>query len=369
MKRSRLVRLLCALLCVCLLAACGGGGEKASNNGGSDGNTGGGDSALTEKISLSFSHHDSANSAIGRYWQSWADKIYEDSNGMIEITVYAGAALAAPADGINALNSGVCDILWTCTGFFPGQFPVTEAAVIPFNGVENAVQAAYIMDEAYNTIPELKAEWEGQGLKVLQLNCAPASYLLSNVRIAEPADAQGQTIRCMSGLPTQLISSMGASAVVSPSGEIFTSMEKGILQGTVFDLGGAKGFNLFEVSPYLLDMVLYCGCVPCVMLQSTWDSLPAEAQEIIERNSGLTGMLNFAVEYEIDAQAYYNQFSEAGRLVQPTAEQQTKWNELAAEVSADWIAQNTSDSLDYQSVVDQFGVIIEKYKDVTEPMS
>ncbi len=370
--KKLLKQILCLALTpmlLCCMTACGssGSGSDAGSDTGSD--APGTDTGLTEKISLSFSHHDSSTSVIGTYWQDWADAIAEDSDGMIEITVYASAALAAPADGINALNSGVCDILWTSTGFFSGQFPVTDSITMPFNGITNAIQGTYVLNDAYDSIPALQQEWTDKGLKVLFLNTAPASYLLTNVEIRSPGDSQGKTLRAMSGLPTQLLSTMGASAVVSPSGEIFTSMEKGILQGTIFDLAGARGFNLFEVSDYLLDMPLYCTVVPVVMLQSTWDSLPAAAQEIISARSGLDGAIDFAEKYQAYAAEYYDKFAAANRLVSPSAAEQSEWDELASTVSTDWIAKNTTSSVDYPSVVGSVAAIIEDYADVTAPLS
>jgi TRAP-type C4-dicarboxylate transport system substrate-binding protein len=339
-------------------------GEDSADNGDKSSS----DTDLTEKITLSFSHHDSSTSVIGTYWQDWADRIREASDGMIDITVYAAAALAAPADGINALNSGICDILWTSTGFFPDQFPVTDSVTMPFNGVENAIQGAYVLDEAFKTISEFEKEWSDKGLKVLFLNTAPASYLLTNTKISVPSDSEGKTLRSMSGLPAQLLSTMGASAVVSPSGEIFTSMEKGVLHGTIFDLAGARGFNLYEVTDYLLDLPLYCTVVPVTMLQSTWDSLPAKAQEIIAEHSGLEGALDFAVKYQAYADEYYEEFRQANRLVTPTTEGLAEWDKLAESVTNSWIDENTTSSLDYRGIVDSLATIIEEYAGVTEPI-
>ena len=137
-KKNSAFRLFCLLLVGSLLsvslAACSSGGGGSGSSGDSGGGTAdsGGSSSSGETIKLSFSHHDAATSAWGVYFEDWAARVGAESN--CEITVYAGSTLAAASDGLQALRTGVCDILWTNMAFYPGQFPVTEGTILPMIG-------------------------------------------------------------------------------------------------------------------------------------------------------------------------------------------------------------------------------------------
>lgn len=362
MKKALALVLALGLLVLC--CACGSSDTNTPTNDTSkpaEGSTGSESSGLTEKITLTFSHHDAANSTTGLYWQQWADDIYEASNGMIEITVYPTASLAAPADGLTALQTGVCDILWTATGFFPGQFNITESITMPFLGITSSVQGTKALNEAYETMPEMQEEWSSKGLKPIILNTTEPAYLLSTKQIASPSDVGGLSIRGMAGLPLELIANIGASAVVTPSGDIFTSMDKGILHGTLFNLSGARGFSLYEVADYVMDYPFYVNCLPVVMLQSTWDALPDEAKAIMEQFCGLNGALPYAEALDADGVDYYNMFNEKGGITTLTDDQRAEWDAAAKETADKWLADNSTDSFDYASYYNQVKEIVAKY--------
>ncbi|MCD7791961.1 MAG: TRAP transporter substrate-binding protein DctP [Oscillospiraceae bacterium] len=365
MKLKKALALALALVMAFSLCACGSSSSTttSSDSSSADTSSSGSSSASTssETISLSLSHHDSSTSVIGTFLEDYAASINEASGGLLDVTVYAGAALAAPADGINALNSGVCDILWTCLGFFPGQFPVTELVTFPFNGLTSAVQGAYVMEDAWNTIEEVQAEWEAQGLHPLVLYTAPGSYLLSTNEVDEIADFQGNTYRCMAGIPTLMMEKLGATAVITPSGDIFTSMEKDIIQGTVFDMAGAKGFSLYDVTNYVMDVCLYEQVLVILMTEDRYQSLPAEAQEALDSVSGFDAALKHAELYEIDSDEYIAQFAEAGRMVEVSDEAMAEFEAVGEEVAEEWMA--SVDVENAAEIREEFQALIDKYSD------
>lgn len=105
-KKAIGLTLACSML-LGLLTACGG--NSSNDNSGTDTSTSPTSASSGDTLKLSFSHHDAATSAWGIFFEEWADNIGEASGGAVDITVYPGASLAAPADGLQALRTGVCD--------------------------------------------------------------------------------------------------------------------------------------------------------------------------------------------------------------------------------------------------------------------
>lgn len=364
-KKNPAFRLFCLLLVGSLLsfslAACSSGGGSGSS-GDSGGTTDSGNSSSSgETIKLSFSHHDAATSAWGIYFEDWAARVGAESN--CEITVYAGSTLAAAGDGLQALRTGVCDILWTNMAFFPGQFPVTEGTILPMIG-NNATAQEYTevlwdLWEDETVGQALRDEWSE--FKVLILHGSPGFPLGLASEGRVPADIAGRSIRAPAGGLTDLMNAIGANPVLTPSGDIYTSMDKGIIEGYLLDFCGVEGFKLDEVTDYIIDLNVMNQFMLIVMTQERFDSLPDDVKAAMENNSGRENSIAFAEITQAASDEMRSVFEESGRLIVPTEEEYALWEEAAVPVQEQWIENNTSDSFDAQAFYDKLIELVGQY--------
>ncbi|MDX2480978.1 MAG: hypothetical protein QNK24_11670, partial [Desulfuromusa sp.] len=68
-------------------------------------------------IELKMHHHEASGNALDTYFQAWAKKVEQDSNGTLKITIFAGSSLGSPKTALDMLSTGVCDIAWAFSGF------------------------------------------------------------------------------------------------------------------------------------------------------------------------------------------------------------------------------------------------------------
>lgn len=79
-----------------------------------------------------------------------------------------------------------------------------------------------------------------------------------------------------------MIRALGGSPVNMPGGEIYTSLQKGVIDGAAWGLTGAKDFKWYEVADYYAEPVFGQVGVMIFMNLDAWNALPAETQALIE---------------------------------------------------------------------------------------
>ena len=106
--------------------------------------------------------------------------------------------------------------------------------------------------EAYQNSPEAQAEWSGLGVKWLHAVLAPQFEFMG---AGEPPlkleDWKGKRVRALAGL-AEAMDSLGATSVSISPPEVYTSLERGVIDAASFPFSYAHGsYGLHEVSNWL----------------------------------------------------------------------------------------------------------------------
>ena len=254
-----------------LLTACGGGLEGADND-------------SNETIVLRMSHFMPAPSVMNtQAFEPWAKKIEEESNGRLKIQNFPGGTLSKPSDTYDAAASGKVDIGIQLQGYTSGRFPLSQIAELP--GMSNsASQMSCLMQTLYDngTIAD-----EYQDSHVLALYGLGPGVLHSNKPIAKPEDMRGLRIRRPSAVAGDIIESMGAAPVGLPANDIYTSLQRGVIDGLSLPWDGVPIFRVNELVNNHTNIPLYSSSFVMTMNQAKYDSLPNDLKKVIDDNSGM----------------------------------------------------------------------------------
>ncbi len=370
MKMNRFSRVVCLVVLTVMMFSMVLG--CSSNNSASTANTASADVANAASTveskpaddgkvyELKFSHHDPANGTKGTMFQKWADDINKASNGRLKITIYAGSTLGAAKDGLNMVSTGICDILWSYTGFFNKEFPATDVMSLPMVGFQTAEETVDVFWDLYETRPEIQKEFEG--LKPLLLYGHPPAAVGSNELIAKVGDLKGVKLRVPTGPATDVIKEWGGAPVTIPTPDIFESVEKNVINGFTFDWAGIKAFKLNEAVDYFLDLKLYVGPMFMVINEDKWNELPADLQKIIEDNSGRTFSHAFCQSEDKVVDEFKAQLLADGKTITvPTEEANAEFKAGADAVIKQWIEAKKADGFDGQNLFDEVKKLMGKY--------
>jgi len=314
-------------------------------------------------IELKLEHHEPADGYLGKTYQKYADTVAEKSGGRIHITVYPSETLAKAADSYPSVLNGITDIAWVVINFIPGQFPRSEAFMMPMLGIENAVMGAKVASEFFKSNPDVQKEWSE--VKVLATYCNGVGYLFTAkkpVRTLE--DVKGLKLRCSGFGPTKMAESMGASPVSFPPPELYENLSKGVVDAYFWDWQGVLGNRTYELSKYMVDEPIYNSIMYLVMNKKQWDSLPPDLQKILEE-PGLEPNLPEFLSSGFDAanQPGIEAFKKnGGEIITLTPEEKARWKAASKPVYQAWIDQVKTKGVDGQKLIDQLSALVEKYK-------
>ncbi len=253
------------------LTACSSGSEASS--GGAD-----------DVVVLRMSHFMPAPSAMNvEIFEPWAKKIEEESNGRIKIENFPGSTLTKPADTYEAVVNGRVDIGIQLQGYTSGRFPLSQIAELP--GLSNsAAQMGCLMQTLYDD-GTIASEYEDS--HVISLYGLGPGVLHSTKLIAKPDDMKGLRIRRPSAVAGDIIESMGAAPVGLPATDIYTSLQRGVIDGLSLPWDGVPIFRVNELVKNHTNIPLYSSSIVMNMNKAKYDALPPDLQKVIDDNSGM----------------------------------------------------------------------------------
>lgn len=370
MKRTKLIALaLCVVMLLGLMAACGNSGKASnpSNDNNASANTpsdsdnnssnGGADGTVYE---LSLSTHDPATSNKTIFFQQWADGIEEASEGRIKITIYSGGSLAAGTAALDALRTQVCDIAWIYPQYFSGQFPLSEVISQPV-GISSVPQGVDVMYDLYEKYPELQEEVSEFVPLMIHTNpinkiCTTEAHPINSV-----SDLKGLTFRASAGTPSDLLLAWGATPIQMAPGDIYQAVQKGTVDGFVFDWSGMVSFGLQEVTKYLVTYPVYCGPYYLMMNRDSFNELPEDLQNIILEHSGRETSKEFAWVFEYDENRGYEACVEAGcEPINLSDEATAEFESYNESLLGTW-EENNKDKIDTAAYIADAKALAEQY--------
>ena len=343
-KAMKLNKLLVGILVICIaagcLSACSGSGDSGTSSSGSG-----------ETYSFSFTIHDPSTSVKTQFYEDLAETTKEATDGAVDITVYSGGTLVASTDVAEAILADTADIGWLFTGFFVGQFPITDAMTLPMI-FDDSVIASEVFNDLFENSEDLQEELSDY--KVLGVYCAPITYIYTvDTTIESLDDISGLTLRSPAGVCTDIVTDWGASPISMGPSDLYESIEKGVIDGFLLDWSGVKSYTLQEVVDYCIEIPVNVGVFMVVMNKEKWESLPEEYQEIMDELWGREASIDIAELYVEDANDAIEAAEELGvEFIEPTDEAYAEFESVAEEYVENWIAENTTDTFDAQAYYD-----------------
>jgi TRAP-type transport system periplasmic protein len=284
--------------------------------------------------------------------EGWAEEVNEATGGTVDVRFHVGAALAAPDATYEIASLGAMELGWALHGYTPGRFPLTDVVELPFL-FEDAEQATEVLWELYEDYPELQEEYGD--VKVLALFTHDIGNLYTvDQPVESPDDLSGLSLRAPGPIQTRLIESLGASGVGLPAPELYDSLERGVIDGTMIADTGVASFTLHEVVRHGLHANFYVAGEFLVMNQETWDRLSPSQQQAIDAISGRELSMEAARLYDEFNAEVLESYEEWDMDVVPIEDVDVEeWREIALPVHERWIEQREAAGQPGQELYDR----------------
>ncbi len=196
------------------------------------------------------------------------------SKGSVNIRL-SGPETVPPFEQLQPTGSGAFHFLFTHGAYHFGTSPIATAVEALSGGLEEWRKAGVKqeLDKHYNQF--------GVTLIGLAVSTPGSGY---NILLRQPVkptgDLAGYKVR---GTPTYggVFKMLGASPVVLPPGEIYTSLEKGLVDGAAWPTFGMTNYRWNEVAKYLLRPAFGTTTQLIFAHKATWDRLGEADRKIV----------------------------------------------------------------------------------------
>ncbi|HEY9056011.1 MAG TPA: TRAP transporter substrate-binding protein [Aurantimonas sp.] len=241
--------------------------------------------ASAQEYSFKFQSSDPAGNPNFELQQEWTKAINEKTDGKVEVELLPVESIVAHNETQDAIAAGILDGHITDTSYFAGK----DAA---FGLIANPVGAWSDPQEMFDFMQkgggkELMNELvEPYGLHFIGATTPGLEAFVSKVPLEGVDDLQGLKMRAPEGLVQQVFAAAGASPVNLPGSEVFTSLDKGVIDAadySVFSTNQAQGLNdvaTHPVYPGFHSMPL----VEVSMNKEKWDALPEDIKTAFEES-------------------------------------------------------------------------------------
>jgi len=188
--------------------------------------------------------------------------------------IMSGPETVPPFEQLQPVGSGAFQFLFTHGAYHFGTTPFL-VAVEALGGDMSSRRAAGVWEV-------VDKHYQKYGLKLISLTMSPdAGYgIFTRQPIGPSGDLQGRKIR---GTPTyhSVFRMLGASPVVLPPSDIYTSLEKGVIDGGAWPVVGMIGYRWYEVAKYLVRPAFGYVAHSMFMNLAAWNKLADAEKKIL----------------------------------------------------------------------------------------
>ena len=233
------------------------------------------------------------NSTYALRLQEWAKEVNAKGKGVLQINFIGGPKAIPTFEVGNAVRTGVVDIAMSTGAYYTNVMP--EADFLKLTQMPIAEQRKNGVFDAINKVWNQKGNMQYLGRMVEN----QPFHLYTNKKIDKP-DLSGQKIR-ITPVYREFFQALNASVVTTPPGEVFTALERGVVDGYGWPIGGIFDLNWHEKTKYRVDPGFYDAEVSLIMNLPAYRKLTDAQRSFLEKEVlALEAKNDFWVKYAAD---------------------------------------------------------------------
>ena len=215
------------------------------------------------------------NSYYVTHLQKWLQKFNAEGKGTLQINFIGGPKAIPTFEVGNAVKTGVVDLALSTGAFYTNVMP--EADFLKLTQIPVAEQRR---NGAFAAINELWMQKANMVYLARMVEDQPF-HLYLNKKIEKP-DLTGLKIR-ITPVYRDFFASLNANVVTTPPGEVYTALERNVVDGYGWPIGGIFDLNWQEKTKYRVDPGFYDAEVSILMNLDAHKKLAPKQKAFLEK--------------------------------------------------------------------------------------
>jgi TRAP-type C4-dicarboxylate transport system substrate-binding protein len=208
-----------------------------------------------------------------RGFEAFIDKVNADGKGLVQITYIGGPKAMPPFEVGNALKGGVVDIANATGAFYTNVMPEADAWKLT-----ERPMAELRRNGGYDYMAKLYDQKMNAILLARHIDNNPF-HLYLNKPITN-SDLTGLKLR-ITPVYRDFFQAQGATVVQTAPGEVYTALERGVVDGYGWPITGIFDLGWHEKTKYRVDPGFYSAEVSVLVNKASWARLNDRQKRVI----------------------------------------------------------------------------------------
>jgi len=291
---------------------------------------------------LKYSDHDATGGMRTDFVQDvWLPEIEKRTDGAIKIRPFFGGTLLGSKEVLGGVGDNIAQVGFAFPGHYPNRMVAHSVFAMFPTGPKDFENQSWLYHQAYDQIPELKAEMAEAGVVPLMVTAGLPGAFFGKKKLSGLDGIEGDKWRAGGKWLLRYLEAAGASPVSVPWGDVYVALQTGTIDGVFSNYDGMHLMKFDEVANNILISKKLWYATPFVhfMNKDIFDGLSEDVQkQVLEASKAAEDQ--FADVYEAAFDAVRKAQEEAGYAVTELSEEDiAKWSdaEKLTELQEAWV--------------------------------
>ncbi|RMW99777.1 ABC transporter substrate-binding protein [Allofranklinella schreckenbergeri] len=217
-----------------------------------------------------------ADTFFARRFEAFVQKVNEEGKGLVQIKVVGGPEAIPVFEIGNAVRAGVVDLANTSAVFHANLVP--EALAMTFT--DQPIQA--LRANGGHQLMDRLHQQKANMVWLARVSDGLDYHIYSNKKVDKPEDLKGLKLRS-TPIYLAFFRALGASALQVAPGEVYTALERGVVDGYGWPSVGVMDLGWQEKTRYRIDPGFYNVEVSLFMNKRSWEGLSPEQRQFLDK--------------------------------------------------------------------------------------
>jgi len=217
------------------------------------------------------------NSLYVKRLETWIARVNDEGKGVLRLNFIGGPKAVPTFEVGNAVRTGVVDVAMSTGAFYTSVFPESDALKLTQMPI-----AEQRKNGAYDYISRVWSQ-KGNMYYLARIVESQSFHVYLTKKIDKP-DLTGLKIR-VTPVYRDFFTALGATVMQTAPGEVYTALERGVVDGYGWPIGGIFDLNWQEKTKYRVDPGFYDAEVSLLVNQDAWKKLSQTQRDFLTRQA------------------------------------------------------------------------------------